>query len=103
MRETSLGDPVMVEAGAWALEWIQRRQTVLPKRLAPPGPDAQQCQALLLAAAAAPDHGQLLPWRFIAVPEQARPVLGEVFAQALRERDPAATAEQQTQIGRAHV
>lgn len=82
---------------AWALEWIERRQTVLPKRLVPPGPDENQCLALLRAAAAAPDHGQLRPWRFIAVPDAARAALGEIFAQALIERDPTAAAQQQTQ------
>jgi nitroreductase len=75
-------------------ELIQARQTVLPKRLGAPAPDAAQQQAILAAAAAAPDHGQLLPWRFIAVPEAARAVLAEVFAQSLLERDASATPEQ---------
>lgn len=76
---------------------LQARQTVLPKRLGAPGPDAAQLQAIVAAAAHAPDHGCLLPWRFVLVPRQARQALGEVFAQALRERDPAATPEQQAQ------
>lgn len=77
-----------------AAELIHARQTVLPKRLLAPGPDACQLQALLGAAAAAPDHGQLLPWRFVIVPRTERASLGEVFAQALRERDPSAAQEQ---------
>ena len=75
----------------------QSRQTVLPKRLVEPGPDAQQLQLILEAAASAPDHGQVLPWRFVLVQTTARAALGEAFAQALRERDPEATAEQQAQ------
>lgn len=86
-----------VEGADWALEWITRRQTVLPKRLVAPGPSRAEIERLLTAAAAAPDHGQLLPWRFIDVPVAAREALGDVFAQALRERDPAATTEQQAQ------
>lgn len=70
------------------------RQTVLPKRLLPPGPDAAQLQALFDAAAAAPDHGQLQPWRFVRVPSTQRARLAEVFAQALIERDPLATEAQ---------
>ncbi len=77
-----------------AADLIHARQTVLPKRLLAPGPDADQLQALLGAAAAAPDHGQLLPWRFVIVPRGARASLAEVFAQALRERDARATPEQ---------
>lgn len=80
-----------------AAELIRARQTVLPKRLAAPGPDDAQFFAMLEAAAAAPDHGQLLPWRFVAVPDGRRAELGEAFAQALAERDPSATPEQREQ------
>lgn len=76
---------------------LRARQTVLPKRLGAPGPDAAQLQSILAAAAHAPDHGCLLPWRFVLVPQDARPALGDVFAQALCERDAAATPEQQAQ------
>jgi nitroreductase len=51
-------------------------------------------QTILAAAAAAPDHGQLLPWRFVVVPGDKRPVLAEVFGLALMDRDPQATDEQ---------
>ena len=44
---------------------MQSRQTILPKRLLEPGPDAAQLEQILAAAACAPDHGQLLPWRFV--------------------------------------
>ena len=73
---------------------MHTRQTILPKRLHAPGPDEAQLHALLAAAATAPDHDQLRPWRFVLVPDAQRLALGEVFAQALRERDPAATPEQ---------
>ncbi|MBW8464957.1 nitroreductase family protein, partial [Acidovorax sp.] len=52
---------------------------------------------ILSAAAHAPDHGQLVPWRFVLVPEASRTPLADVFAQALLERDPAATPEQAEQ------
>ena len=82
------------ECARAAADLIHARQTVLPKRLLAPGPDADQLQALLGAAAAAPDHGQLLPWRFVIVPRTERASLAEVFARALRERDASATLEQ---------
>jgi nitroreductase len=88
------GDGVESECARAAADLIHARQTVLPKRLLAPGPDADQLQALLGAAAAAPDHGQLLPWRFVIVPRSERASLAEVFAQALRERDAGATPEQ---------
>ncbi len=66
---------------------IQSRQTILPKRLTEPGPDAKQLAQIMGAAAAAPDHGQVLPWRFVRVPQEVRPLLAEAFAVALQERD----------------
>lgn len=73
---------------------IHGRQTVLPKRLGAPGPDAAQTQAIVEAAASAPDHHELLPWRFVMVPEQARARLADAFAAALTQRDAQAGAAQ---------
>ncbi len=78
------------EAAQWAAHLIQSRRTTLPKRLCGPGPDAEQKVRILEAAAAAPDHDQLLPWRLIEVPENRRASLGEAFVTALLERDPQA-------------
>lgn len=76
---------------------MQSRQTILPKRLVAPAPDSDQLQLILAAAASAPDHGQLLPWRFVVVPTAARTALAQVFGAALLERDPQATSEQVSQ------
>lgn len=73
---------------------IAHRQTILPKRLAEPGPDASQLDQIFRAAAAAPDHNERLPWRFVLIPESQRERLAQVFADSLRERDTFATAEQ---------
>ena len=73
---------------------IHSRRNVSPRRLIEPGPSAEQLQDILGAAAAAPDHGQLLPWRFVMVPIAQRERLADVFGLALQDRDPSATAEQ---------
>lgn len=73
---------------------IHSRQHVAPKRLVAPGPSPEQQQRLFEAAAAAPDHGQIRPWRFVIVPPAARQRLADVFALALADRDPNATPEQ---------
>lgn len=82
-----------VEAEALAA-LLQARQTILPRRLGAPGPDVQQLQAIVAAAAHAPDHGRILPWRFVLVPQAQRARLADVFAAALLERDAAALPEQ---------
>lgn len=84
-------EPLQAAAALQAL--LQARQTTLPRRLGTPGPDAQQLAAIVGAAAHAPDHGRLQPWRFVRVPADARDALAEAFAQALREREPAAEPE----------
>lgn len=82
------------DPASMAAALIQSRQTILPKRLVAPGPSPGQLVDILNAAAHAPDHGQLTPWRFVLVPAAARSALADVFAQALHERDPSATVEQ---------
>ena len=77
-----------------ASQWIASRQTVLPKRLVAPGPDAAELEQLFRAAADAPDHDLINPWRFLIIPEHKRVDLGELFASALLERDPSASVEQ---------
>ena len=89
--------PVADDVAGMAAALIQSRQTILPKRLGAPGPNAAELAQILHAAAHAPDHGQLVPWRFVLVPEASRPMLADVFAQALLERDPEATPEQAEQ------
>lgn len=73
---------------------VAARANVSPKRLVAPGPTARQLACLLSMAAAAPDHGHLLPWRFVLVPQEQRHRLGEAFVSALMARDPGATQEQ---------
>lgn len=71
-----------------ALEALITRAS--PYALAEPAPDDAALKRMLAAAMAAPDHGRLRPWRFIAVRGAARNRLGEVLADALRAREPAA-------------
>jgi len=73
---------------------IASRQNISPKQLHAPGPSAAQLDALFAAAAAAPDHGEITPWRFVIVQEAKRALLAQAFASALIERDPAATPQQ---------
>jgi nitroreductase len=89
MDKLACADPV-----GWVLECITTRQNISPRRLAAPGPDEDQVTLMFRAAAAAPDHGEIKPWRFVRVPPDKRALLADVFAQALIERDAQATAQQ---------
>lgn len=85
------------DAPQWAATLIGSRRTTLPKRLQEPGPDAARLLQILEAAGCAPDHDQILPWRFVIVPAAARPALADAFEQALVERDTLATGAQRVQ------
>jgi len=58
-----------------------------------PGPTDQQWEMLLRAGARAPDHGRLRPWRFLIVRGEARELLGDVMAEALRASKPDTPSE----------
>ncbi len=65
--------------------------------LTDPAPDDDQLKQILQAAMSAPDHGGLVPYRFIAIRGEARQQLAEVFRNAAIERglDEAAVRKQE--------
>lgn len=73
-----------------ALSCLLGRRSV--GRLVAPAPDATQLQVLLEAAVAAPDHGQLRPWRFVVVQGEGLVEMGAVYARAHAAREPGADA-----------
>jgi nitroreductase len=73
---------------------IHHRQHIAPKHLAKPGPDEATLRAILAAGAAAPDHRQLRPWRFLVLGPAARLRLSQVFVDALLARHPEASAQE---------
>lgn len=76
----------MIATAMEAIEALTTRAS--PLQLADPAPDRNALNAMLRAAAKAPDHGRLHPWRFIVIEGAARDRLGEVLAAALRRREP---------------
>lgn len=69
-----------------AMELLTRRYSAT--RLAEPGPDKNQLDAILSAALRAPDHGRLRPWRFIVIQGERRGAFGELLASTMKAREP---------------
>ncbi len=88
--ETANGGAMDETIATTVFDAIAWRQHVAPKRLVAPGPNDVQVERLFQAAAAAPDHREILPWRFVVVPHDKRESLALAFQQALTDRDPAA-------------
>jgi nitroreductase len=61
-----------------------------PAQLVDPGPDEAQLEKILRAAVSAPDHARLRPWRFVVIQGESRLRFGQLMAESLKRREPAA-------------
>ena len=77
-----------------ALNLMKTRRSVKPVELAGPDLTAAEIETLLTVASRVPDHGKLVPWRFIVFDGDARRSAGATIAQAFRAKYPDATPEQ---------
>jgi nitroreductase len=76
-----------------ALELLKTRRSIKPVELAGPAPSAAELETLLTIASRVPDHGKLVPWRFIIFEGQAREAAGEAIAAAFCAKYPQAKPE----------
>jgi nitroreductase len=74
------------------LDFLLTRRSRPAKTLGERAPDRAELETLLTAASRTPDHGKLVPWRFVVLADQARRrELAEIAARRLAEigHDPA--------------
>ena len=67
---------------------LQSRRSVPSKQLGGPGPDEATQLRMLQAAARVPDHGKLVPFRFLRISGDARHALGELLVTRTLQLDP---------------
>jgi nitroreductase len=77
-----------------ALQLLKTRRSVKPIELAGPAPSPNEVDTLLTVASRVPDHGKLVPWRFIVFEGGSRLLAGDAIVKAFRSKYPQATAEQ---------
>jgi nitroreductase len=70
------------------LDAIRNRKHAGALMLTTPGPNAAEMAAMLEAAAAAPDHGKLVPFRFVTVPDETRARFVEASLAAFKSVSP---------------
>lgn len=71
------GPPLDVAPSPEALALLERRRSLPLRALLGPGPTADELDRMLAVAARVPDHGRLVPWRFIVLEGTGREVAGD--------------------------
>ena len=79
------------------LDLLAKRRTVPLPQLEGPGPTEEELQRLLTIAARVPDHGKLVPWRFIVIEGEGRARAGDLIAKAFLADEPDADEQRVAQ------
>ncbi|MFN3625009.1 MAG: nitroreductase [Hyphomicrobium sp.] len=84
------------------LDFLSRRRSVKPDRLAAPGPSPSELETILKIASRVPDHKKLAPWRFIVIEGEGRARLGQIIAEACvaAEKEPPSHVRLETERNR---
>jgi nitroreductase len=96
-----------VHASSDVLDVIMARRSI--GRLTEPAPTDDELETIFRGAVAAPDHGELRPWKFIVLRDDAKDAFGEVLAESYLARCQAIGAsptdgqlkKERTKLGRA--
>jgi len=76
-----------------AINLLTTRRSVKPVELTGPAPSADEIDTILTVAARVPDHGKLVPWRFLVFEGDGRIKAGEKIAAVFRADHPDAKPE----------
>lgn len=81
-----------------AIELLTNRAS--NSKLGDPEPDAETMRLAYQAAGRAPNHQNLRPWRVYAVRGEARSALGDLLADTVRRKQPAASSDELDKVRR---
>ena len=76
------------------IDLLRTRRSLKPIELTGPGPSPADLDTLLTIASRVPDHGKLIPWRFIVFEGDGRRKAGDAIAAAFVAKYPDAKPEQ---------
>ncbi|MDO8979904.1 MAG: nitroreductase [Afipia sp.] len=78
----------------YAIDLLTTRRSIKPIEMSGPGPSPAELEKILTVGARVPDHGKIVPWRFIVFEGDARTRAGEIFAKVFRAKNVTATPDQ---------
>lgn len=78
-----MSNPDFNPANAATYDLLMRRRSVKTRDMVGPGPCRDTVEKILAAGMRVPDHGKLVPWRFIVLTGDNRAKLGEIIATGL--------------------
>ena len=70
------------------LDLLETRRSVSPVNLVEPAPGPDELMRLLTIASRVPDHGRMVPWRFIVLQGEARTAAGDRLAAVHGRKEP---------------
>ena len=70
------------------IDLLLSRRSVVANLMEGPAPSAEDLREILEAGMRVPDHGRLVPWRFLLIRGDARNALGRVIGEAFRRDNP---------------
>ena len=70
-----------------ALSLLKTRRSGRPREMVGPGPSEEELWQILEVAMRVPDHGKLVPWRFVIVGKDQREQFALLLRRALQEED----------------
>jgi nitroreductase len=76
------------------LELLKTRRSPRISDLTEPGPNTAELETLLTVAARVPDHGKLVPWRFVVMQGDKKKQIAEALIPIFRASHPEATEDQ---------
>jgi nitroreductase len=75
------------------IDLLLTRRSVSPRLLAAPAPTPSEIRTLITIASRVPDHGRVVPWRFVVIGSDGGGRLGDMIADAFRADHPDAPPE----------
>lgn len=77
-----------------ALTLLTTRRSIKPFEMTGPGPSPEELETILTVGARTPDHGKIVPWRFIVFEGDAKKKAGDIFAHVFKKKNADVTPEQ---------